>query len=329
MERINLGIKVLVPEPIHKDGMAQLEKRFEVIIPEDKSKENLKKVIRDVDALIVRWIEFDSEIIDCADRLKIIAKHGAGVDNIDVKKATEKNIIVANTGGVNAISVAEHALIALGSVFKRVVYMDKCVRNNKWDEKYDHKSMDLDKKTLGIIGMGKIGSLLAKKAKAAFDMNIIAFDPYIKKEDAEKLGITMIDDIDEICRIADAISIHTPLTDKTRNMIDERRLSIMKPTAVIVNFARGGIIDESALYKALKEGKIAGAALDVMEQEPPSPDNPLLTLDNIILSPHSATFTETCKARMGLQVAKSIIDYFEGKMPEFVVNKEVLKKLVK
>lgn len=312
-------------EAMHNVGMKVLEEKFEIIIAPDKSHKTLSKMIVDVDALVVKLTKIESSLLDKGNNLKLLVKHASGFNDIEIKKASANNILVLNAGDANANSVAEHTLIAMGCMFKRVLFMDRATRHCEWDAKFDNKSLDLDGATLGLIGLGNIGLLLAKKAQQAFNMKIIAYDPYINPKMASNSGVTLVNDIDEICISADAISIHTPLTDETRNLIDARRLALLKPTAVLVNFARGGIVEETALYKALKNRQILGAALDVFKDEPVKKDNPLFELDNVVLSPHAAAYTENCRMRISLAVANGIIDYFEGRRPKFVVNPEILK----
>lgn len=318
--------KILMTEPMHDAGMKALADKFEIIIAPDKSHETLSKMIVDVDALVVKLTKIESSLLDKGHQLKLLVKHAAGFNDIDVKKASANNILVLNAGDANANSVAEHALIAIGCMFKRVLFMDHATRRGDWEAKFDNKSLDLNGARLGLVGLGNIGLLLAKKAQQAFNMQILAYDPYIDPAIAKREGVSLVSDIDEICVSADAISIHTPLTNETKNLIDARRLALMKPSAILVNFARGGIVNETALYEVLKHQRILGAALDVFENEPVKSGNPLFALDNVLLSPHAAAYTDDCRRRISLAVAHGIIDYFAGRRPQFVVNSEVLQR---
>lgn len=318
--------KVLIVQPIHESGLKVFDDRFEVRVAPDPSVETVKREIKGVEGVIVRTAPFTREIIAAADSLKVIARHGVGVDNIDLRAATERGILVLNTPDANAVSVAEHTLTAIGALAKRVLLMDRATRRGDWEARNEYKAVDLDGKVLGLIGMGRIGSMVARKAVAAFNMEVIAYDPYVRPEVAAKNGVVLYEDLDRIFREADVISIHTPLTPETRGLVNGARLALMKSSAFLVNFSRGGVVDEEALYRALKDGVIAGAALDVFQEEPPSRNHPLFELDNVLLSPHSAALTEECVVRMATGAARGVVDVLTGKRPQFVVNTEVLKQ---
>jgi D-3-phosphoglycerate dehydrogenase len=317
--------KVLITSPVHKDGINMLEEKFEVIISPSEDKETLINLCRDVDAIIVRLANIDKDIIDAAKNLKIIAKHGAGVDNVDVKYATEKGIYVVNTGNANSLSVAEHTIAAILAIFKRVTIIDNAVRNDNWYIKNDNGSLNYTGKTLGLIGVGSIGSEVARMARNGFLMKVIAFDPYANKEKAGESGIEIIDNLEEIFKTADIISIHTPLTKETRGFINKELLQLLKPTAVFANFARGEIVDEEYLAEMLKEKRIFGAALDAFSQEPLPKDSPFYSLENVILSPHAGTFTDDCRSKMAQYLAEDIIGFFKGQQPIRLVNRELKK----
>lgn len=316
--------RVLIVQPIHESGVALLQEYFDVAVASDPSVETVIREIQGVEGVVVRTAPFTREIMEAAPELKVIARHGVGVDNIDVKAATERGIVVCYTPEANAVSVAEHTLIAMGALAKRVLQHDRATREGRWEVRNEYRAFDLSGKTLGLVGIGRIGSQVARKAQAAFDMEVIAYDPYARPEAAEALGIALEDDLDRLLSRADVLSLHTPLTPETRGLIDQRRLSLMKPSALLINFARGGIVDEQALYEALKQGTIAGAALDVFEQEPPPADHPLYALDNVLLSPHSAALTAECVVRMATGAAEGVRDVLLGRTPRWVVNPEVL-----
>lgn len=317
--------KVLIVQPIHESGMQLFGDDFEVKVAPDPSIETVKREIKGVEGVIVRTAPFPREIIEAADRLKVIARHGVGVDNIDVQAATEKGILVLNTPDANAVSVAEHTLTAIGALAKRLVPMDRATRKGNWEMRNEYKAIDLDGKVLGLVGLGRIGTLVAKKASAAFNMKVIAYDPYVSRSIAEENGITLYDDLDRVFREADVVSLHTPLTPETKGLVNAARISMMKPTAFLINFSRGEVVDEQALYEALKRGTIAGAALDVFQEEPPPRHHPLFELDNVLLSPHSAALTQECVVRMATGAAQGVLDVLSGRKPQFVVNPEVLK----
>lgn len=295
---------------------------IELITVGDNEPEKFDAHIKDAEAVLLSTAyKMTKDVIDGAKNLKVISRTGVGVDNVDVKAATEKGILVLNTPEANSISVAEHTLALIVAISKQLIMYDGELRSGNFKIRRTNKSTDIDGKTLGLIGCGRIGRFTAEKCKAAFGMQVIGYDPYIK----ELPGITLYEDIEEVFKRADYISLHIPLTDETRGLVGEKLLSLMKPSAYIINTSRGGIVDEAALAKALKEDRIAGAALDVLESEPPKDDNPLLPLKNVILTPHSAALTKECSARVAHEAALGISEYLKGNTPKFVFNKELLK----
>ena len=315
--------KVLYILPIHESGMNRLRENFEVIVSKDAEKETVMALIPDVHAIITRLCVIDADIINAGKNLKAIAKHGVGVDNIDVKTATDQGIVVLTTGDVNSLTVAEHVVFALGAMAKRISYFDRQMHENNWKSREPEGSTDLYGKTLGIIGYGKIGTYVAAMARNGFGMKLIVYARYPHKREIEEKGYIYTNDLDWLCQEADAISIHVPLSEETQDLFDERRLSLMKPTSYLINFARGGIVNEKALYDALSNKKIMGAALDVFEKEPPEEDSPLLKLDNVLLSPHVAYATADARMRMSMQVAEGIEDVLNGRIPKFAANKNL------
>ena len=317
--------KILIVQAIHQRGMQVFDESFDVRVASDPSEATVIKEIKGVEGVVVRMAPFTRKIIEAADSLKVIGRHGVGVDTIDVQAATEKGIVVTNTPNANATSVAEHTLTAIGALAKRVVVYDHAIRNRRWELRNSYGAIDLDGRTLGLVGIGRIGSMVARRAAAAYNMKAIAFDPYVTPEKAREMGVTLMSAMDDVFRQEDVVSLHTPLTPETRRLVSADRLRLMKPTAFLVNFSRGEVIDEKALYDALKAGVIAGAAIDVYDPEPPLDDNPLFELDNILLSPHNAALTEECVIRMATGAAEGVVDVLSGRRPQFVVNPEVLK----
>ena len=318
--------KILIVQPIHERGVQVFDDRFDVRVASDPSVATVIKEIKGVEGVVVRMAPFTREIIEAADTLKVIGRHGVGVDTIDIQAATEKGIVVVNTPNANATSVAEHTLTVIGALAKRVVVYDHAIREGRWELRNSYGAVDLEGKTLGLVGVGRIGSMVARRAAAAYNMKVIAFDPYVTPEKAQEMGVTLCTAMDDIFRQADVVSLHTPLTPETRGFVNAARLRMMKSTAFLVNFSRGEVIVEKALYDALKNGVIAGAAIDVYDPEPPLNNNPLFELDNIILSPHSAALTEECVIRMATGAAEGVVDVLTGRRPQFVVNPEVLNK---
>lgn len=315
--------KILIVQPIHERGVRVFDERFDVRVASDPSVATLLKEIRGVAGVVVRTAPFPGEIIEAADALKVIGRHGVGVDNIDVKAATEKGIVVVYTPNANATSVAEHTITAIGALAKRAASYDRATREGRWEIRNSYKAVDLDGKILGLVGIGRIGSMVARRAAAAYNMKVIAFDPYIRPETADRLGVSILARMDDVFRQADVVSLHTPLTPETRGLVNEAKFRLMKPTSFLINFSRGEVVDEKALCMALRSGVIAAAAIDVYDPEPPLRDNPLFALENILLSPHSAALTEECVIRMATGAAEGIVDVLSGKKPQYIVNPDV------
>jgi D-3-phosphoglycerate dehydrogenase len=316
--------KVLISQPIHESGMRVLSEKFETRVSPDPSETTLAKEIKDCAGLLVRTAPIPASVIEAASGLKVIARHGVGYDNVDVAAATRRKVLVCITPRANALSVAEHVLALMLALAKRMLPFDAATRKNEWEVRNSYSAFDLDRKTLGIIGMGRIGMLVCQKARAAFDMDVLAYDPLVPKETMEKAG-ARVTAIPEILKASDFVTLHVPSMPETKGMIGEAQLKMMKRSAYLINCARGPIVDEAALVKALKDGTIAGAGLDVFDPEPPKADNPLFGLPNVILSPHSAGLTVECVIRMATHAAQAIVDVLEGRRPEGIINPEVLK----
>ncbi len=315
--------KVLVTEPIHPAGMALLEERFDVRVATDPSLEGLMREIKDVSALLVRTAEVNAELIAAAPNLKIIARHGVGVDNVDTAAATQRSIPVTYTPEANAPSVAEHVLALMGALAKRLLQYDSATRSGHFRVRESFQAIDLQGKLLGVLGVGRIGSIVCQKAKAAFDMTVLAYDKYVPPEGVRSFGAEPVEQVDELLQASDVVTIHVPLTAETQGLISAERLRLMKPTAFLINTARGGLVDMPALVEALSQGLLAGAALDVYDQEPPNPENPLFGLPNVIVTPHSASLSVESVIRMSTDSAQAIVDVLEGRRPAAVVNPEV------
>ncbi|MBS7649774.1 hydroxyacid dehydrogenase [Candidatus Bathyarchaeota archaeon] len=279
--------------------------------------------LRNVDAVIAGDSKITRESLKAADRLKVIGRLGAGVDSVDVKACTEMGILVFNAPGLNAQSVAEHIMGLMVAVAKKFRTVDILVRSGRWAEKAHHIGYELFGKTLGIVGLGNIGSRLAKMAQA-FGMAAIAYDPYIPVEKALSLNVKLVD-LEVLLRDSDFISINAPLTEETKGLIGERQLRMMKRNAILINTARGGLVDEKALYEALKNNWIAGAGIDVLENEPVT-DHPLFKLENVILTPHTASWTVEAFRRVVSTVCENILKTLNGGIPENLVNPEVLER---
>jgi len=304
-------MKVLVCDQISDDGLNLLkENKFTVDVKIGLQPDELKNVIKDYEVVIVRSAtKLTKDIIDSAEKLKLIVRGGVGLDNIDAEAAKSKNITVLNTPEASTITVAEHTMALLLALTKNIAIADKSVKEGKWEKK-KFKGIELYNKTLGLIGVGRIGSTVAKIAKNGFQMKVLGYDPYVKKDILKENGIEPVNSIDELLEKSDIVSLHLPLTPETKNLINRERINKMKDGAIIVNCARGGIIDETALAEALKSGKLWGAALDVFENEPPK-NSPLLNLENVVLTPHIGAATKEAQKRVGIESAKTIINFFK------------------
>jgi len=304
-------MKVLICDPIADDGINMLkENGFEVEIKTGMDKEELKNVIKDYDAIVVRSAtKVTADVIESAANLKLIVRGGVGIDNIDVEAAKSKGITVQNTPTASTVSVAEHTFALLLALARNVSLADRSMKEGRWEKK-KFKGTELYNKTLGLIGVGRIGLAVAKRA-IGFEMKVIGYDPYLDPNIMRDNGVEPVTDIDRLVQEADIISLHIPLTNETKHIINSERIQKMKDGAILINCARGGVVDEDALYQALKSGKLAGAALDVFEQEPPE-NSPLLGLDNIILTPHIGASTKEAQKRVGIESAKTIIKFFEN-----------------
>ena len=313
--------KVIVADQINEKGIKALEEVAEVVVDTAITQEELINKIKDFDAIIVRSrTKVTRDVIEAADKLKIIARAGVGVDNVDVEAATERGIMVVNAPESTSITVAEHAMGLIMSLARKISIADKSVKEGKW-EKSKFMGIELNGKTLGIIGMGRIGTQVAIRAKA-FGMEILVYDPYITEEAGVELGVTVVE-LDYLLKNSDIMTIHVPLTPETKYLIARKEFEIMKENAFIVNCARGGIINEDDLYVALKESKIAGAGLDVFENEPPQ-GNPLLELDNLVVTPHIGASTKEAQRDAAIIVANEIKKALTGEAPKNVINMPVL-----
>ncbi|WP_456472440.1 phosphoglycerate dehydrogenase [Methanocaldococcus sp.] len=311
-------VKILVTDPLHEEAIKILKEIGDVEVATNLSKEELLKKIEDADVLVVRsGTKVDKEVIEHAKKLKIIGRAGVGVDNIDLDAATKKGIIVVNAPDSSSISVAELTMGLMLAAARNIPQANNSVKRGEWDRKR-FKGIELYGKTLGVVGLGRIGQQVVKRAKA-FGMDIIAYDPYVSKDFAKSLGVELLDDLNELCERADIITLHVPLTPKTKHMIGEEQIKRMKSNCIIINCARGGLIDEKALYEALKNKKIKAAALDVFEEEPPK-NSPLLELDNVICTPHQGASTEEAQKAAGTIVAEQIKKILRGELAENIVN---------
>ena len=274
----------------------------------------------------VVWIKtshhlLTAETIESLPRCLAILRSGSGTDNVDVEAATKAGIVVANTPDAVAETTSDHAIALLFSVVRLIPYNDRLMRTGRWGLPAAAPTQQLYGRTLGLVGFGRIGRRVAQKI-SGFDMKVLAFDPFVSKETIEEVGASKVT-LDELLRRADFVSLHSPLTPETFHLIGERELRLMRPEAYLINCARGAIVDEGALYRALTEGWIAGAGSDVMEEEPPNLDNPLFQLDNMVSNPHIASVSDTMRHQMWRLSVETIIDLHQGTWPRSVVNPTV------
>lgn len=306
-------MKILITDKLAKEGVdiLQAEKAFQVDCKFGISAEDLKSIIKDYDALVIRsGTQVTAEIIEAADKLKVIGRAGVGLDNVDLKAATKKGIVAMNTPAGNTTSTAEHTMSMILSLSRNIPQACASVKAGKW-ERSKFSGVEVHGKTLGVIGFGRIGSTVASMARG-FGMKIMAYDPYLSMEIAAKAGVEMVD-LDKIFRQADYITIHIPKTGETKNLISDKEFAVMKKGARVINCARGGIIDEQALVRALKEGRIAGCALDVFEQEPPAADHPLFQLENCVATPHLGASTSEAQVNVAIEIAETVRNALLGK----------------
>jgi D-3-phosphoglycerate dehydrogenase len=299
--------KVLIADSISQRGADELSRdaKLDVAIKIGLTEQQLIEVIPPFSALIVRsQTRVTAGILDAGAKLRVVGRAGVGVDNVDVETATRRGVVVLNAPGGNTISTAEHAFSLLLAVARKIPQADANVRSKKWDKKH-FEGVELYNKILGVIGMGRIGSELSRRA-IAFGMRVVAYDPYLSVTRARSLQVELLDELDDLLTSADFISLHTPLTAETRHILDEERLRKTRRGVRIINCARGGLIDETALVQALQDGHVAGAALDVFEVEPLPSDSSLRSAPNIVLTPHLGASTVEAQESVGIEIAQSI-----------------------
>lgn len=316
--------KILLSQKINPAGIALLEGKYEVVTAPDCTAETMLSMCGDVNAIILRTTSaVDRKVIEAAKALEIISRTGAGVDNVDIQAATERKILVCNLPRANNLSVCEHAISLIMNCAKQIEFMQNGVRQGNWKARNAGTPVELEGKTLGVIGMGHIGSLVAKKCHDGLGMKILAYDPYVV-EKFKDYDYRFCDSLATLFKTADFITLHCPNLPETKGMITRELLYSMKPDSYIINTARGSVIDEKALIDLLTEKRIAGAGLDVFEKEPPDADNPLLHMQNVIVTPHSAALTREASIRMSFEAAKAVDDYFSGITPEYIYNRKEL-----
>ena len=318
--------KVLMVQGLHEEGQKLLFARddIEPITIMSADENEILEAAKDVHGITVRTANISRKIIENSKNLKVVSRHGVGYDSVDVEALNDCNIPLAIAAHSNMISVAEHAMFMLLALSKNVFYYDNFARKADWTNRWDIRAWDLAEKSLLVIGYGRIGSKLVKRA-LAFDMDVYVYDPYVDETTIKKSGANYVDDFKSILPQMDAVTLHCPKTKETTNMFSAEEFDAMKSTSILINCARGGIVNEKALYDALTNNKIRSAGLDVYDDEPSTSSNPLFSLDNILLSPHIAGVTQEATIRMSKQAVQNILDVFDNKVdPDVIINKNVL-----
>ena len=315
---------VLVLGKIHRAGIDRLASANYAIRELGDHPADLTSRVGEVDAIIVRMTKITAAVIDAAPRLRIVARHGVGYEAVDVPALTQRGIPLALVGDVNSGAVAEHTLALMLGLAKRVVAYDRATRDGNFAIRDTFSARELAGKTVLVIGFGRIGQAVAARC-ACFGMSVVAADPFLDPSTVEGAGHAHVSDFRTALDRADYVTVHVPKPPGPDYLIGRAEIAAMKPEAAVLNLSRGGVVDEGALHEALVAGRLRGAALDVFEDEPPQPDNPLFALDSVIVSPHAAAFTEECARRMALACAENVLAAFDGSLDaELVVNREVL-----
>ena len=318
--------KILVVQGLHEQGLEMLKKRtdieFNVLMSDDENE--ILEAAKDVNGITVRTAKISSKIIEAANKLQVVSRHGVGYDSIDLVSLNNKKIPLTIAAHSNMISVSEQAMFFLLALSKNVFYYDDFTRKGDWTNRWDVKAWDLAQKNILVVGFGRIGSNFVKRA-LAFDMNVYVYDPYVEKEKIKISGAIPVDNIIENLPKMDAITLHCPKNNETTDLFTKKEFDLMKKSSFIINCARGGILNEEDLYEALINKKIAGAGLDVFDVEPTPSSNPLFKLNDVILSPHIAGVTVESTVRMATETVQNVLDVLDDKINQSVVvnNKEI------
>ncbi|MDX2039065.1 MAG: phosphoglycerate dehydrogenase [Isosphaeraceae bacterium] len=316
-----MAYRVLVTDKLSEQGLEILRRQpgLEVVVDTKLSPTELRSALAEADGIVIRsGTQLTPEVLAGQTRLRVIVRAGVGVDNIDVPTATKQGIVVMNTPGGNTVSTAEHTVAMLLALSRNIPQANATLKGGKWDRN-KFTGTEVGGKTLGVVGLGRVGLAVAKRAQG-FDMDVVGFDPFLSTERAKELSIEAVSRLDDLWGRCDYITLHTPLTNDTRNLIGEREIAMMKPSVRIINCARGGLIDEPALAAALDAGKVAGAAIDVFDPEPPAPDHVLVNHPKVIVTPHLGASTEEAQIGVAVEAAHLLIDFFERGQIKFAVN---------
>jgi D-3-phosphoglycerate dehydrogenase / 2-oxoglutarate reductase len=312
--------KILISQKIDPAGLALFGEEYEVVAPEGFTQESFDALALDADAIVLRTnVRVSSQVIAGARNLKIISRTGAGVDNIDLEAARKKGITVCNLPALNTVSVAEHTVSLLLTAAKRLPLLDRGVRNGTWAATRNlNAPVELRDKTLGVVGLGAIGSAVARICQFGLGMRILAYDPYAAPHSFA--GYEATEDLMQVAQEGDAVTLHVPGMSSTNGMIDRGFISAMKPGAILVNCARGSVVDEAALIEALQAGRIGGAALDAFQTEPLPADHPFMSMENVVLTPHAAALTQETAVRAAVEACGQVRDFLEGRTPPYIYS---------
>jgi len=322
---VAMSYKVLIPQDIAAEGKEYLlERGYEIKMGSGITEEDLIRDVSDCDAILLRTAGVSRAVLEAGKRLRVVARHGAGYNNVDIQAASELGIWVTNAPDSTTITVAEFTMGAIIAAAKKTFLLNKALIEGDYYYKNSQKGVDLYGKTLGIIGLGRIGREVAKKASLGFDMKVIAYAPRVPKE-AVPDYITLAN-WDQVFQESDFISLHLPLTSETHGIVGAREFNLMKRSSYLINCARGEVVCEEDLIQALEQKKIAGVFTDVLVKEPPSKENPLLTMENVVVTPHMASNTEECMIKMAVQAASQIDLVLSEKSPDWPVNQPVIKE---
>jgi len=318
--------KILINKPIHQDAIKHLSEEVEVLTPYKASTAEITKMLPDIEGMILcAGMKMFAGEIAVAKKLEVIGRHGVGVDIVDIEAATKRKLPVVYTPLGPTESTAEHAFMLMMAAARKLAYIDREIRKGNFHVRDQVIGYELLNAKVGLVGFGNIGKRFAEMCRDALHMKVYAFDPFIEKEKIEAWGAIYCSNISEMAREVDVISLHVPSTPATHHLVNAEVLEALGSGGFLINASRGPVVDEAALIKALQDNEIAGAGLDVYDPEPPGDDNPLFAMDNVVLTPHLASFTDQGRRRMGMMVAEDVLRVLRGETPKYQSNPEVFK----
>jgi D-3-phosphoglycerate dehydrogenase len=319
-------MKVLLNKPIYAKAVDVLQEKVTLLTPYTASADKLRTQLVQADAILLSaGFTVGAQEMDLAPKLRVVGRHGVGLDNVDVEAATERGILVTYTPYGPTESTAEHAFLLILATARRLPLLDRATRAGDFGIRTRSETMgiELEGKTLGIVGFGRIGRRVAEMCRAALDMAVYVYDPYLDPQVVIDWGATPVQDLVDLAGQVDVLSLHIPATDRTHHLVDETVIQALGPRAILINAARGAVLDEAALVQALEAGRIYGAGIDVYDPEPPESDNPLFQLDQVVLTPHVASRTTEGRKLMGMTAAEDILEVLQGNKPKYLANPEV------